>query len=150
MHREINPPEEIVRRLFFVLYLVLVVIFLITVLLGMVQHRFDYLRLAMLAGVTALFLHLYGKRRLDFGRLGATFPDGGNAGSSDHDLCREAESLLLQASRVDGDWQQRQEVRRQLLSLLDRHPELWQQFQREIGAVFPALAEWAGKGDGSD
>ncbi|MDH4321379.1 MAG: hypothetical protein OEV73_07750 [Desulfobulbaceae bacterium] len=62
MHREINPPDEIARRLFFVLYLALVVIFLIMFLIGLVQRRFDYLRFTMLAGTVAFVVYRFGGR----------------------------------------------------------------------------------------
>lgn len=145
MHREINPPDEIVRRLFFVLYLFLLVFLFVSTLLGLVQQRYDYLRLAFPGGVAAVVLHRYGKRYLEFGRLAGSFPHGADEDMPAPELCREVARILSEASRDGVDWQHRQQLRQRLISLLEENPGLWQWFRGEIAAVFPALAGWVGK-----
>ncbi len=146
MYREINPPDEIVKRLLFVLYLALVVVSLVMFLIGLVQRRFDYLRLSMLAGAAAFVMSRFGGRRLDFDRLAASFPHGEEMQRPDGELRLVVESLLAEATDAAGNWQMRQGVRKRLLAMLEKHPELWQEFSSEIDAVFPALGEWVGRG----
>ena len=145
MHREINPPAEILRRLSFVVYLAVIVFFLVTCLLGLVQKRFDYLQFALLGGIAAFLLRFYGKRYLEFDRLAGSFLQGEELNGTDMEVWHEVKRLLAEASTIEDDWQYRQSLRQKLLALLARHPELWQEFHLEIAAVFPALEEWAGK-----
>lgn len=147
MHREINTPDEIIRRLFFVFYLLVVVVFLIATLLGLLQRRYDYLLLAFAGGMVVIVIRRFGKRYLEFERLATSFPCGGEEDAPPPELCREVAQLLAEASSVAEDWQHRQVIRKRLILLLDQNPELWQWFRQEIAAVFPALAHWAGKGN---
>ena len=87
----------------------------------------------------------YGKRFLEFERLAGSFPYGVDEDTPAPELCRKIEHLLAEASRIEEDWQHRQELRKRLLSLLEKNPELWKWFRQDIAAVFPALADWAGK-----
>lgn len=145
MQREINPPEEIIKRLLFVLYLFVSIVFVIAGLLAAVQQRVDYLRIALLAGGIAISLHVTGKRYLDFERLSGSFPYGAEILDHDLELYQEVKKILADAASVDGDWQQRQKLRTRLVSLLEANPQLWQEFEREIYEVFPALQDWIGK-----
>ena len=145
MHREINSPDEIFRRLLFVLYLAVIVVFLVAGLLGVLQQRYDYLELAFLGGSAAVLLRYYGKRHFEFDRLSDSFPYGADEDALDPELSQEVKRLLAEASLVKDDWQHRQKLRQRLTSLLDQNPGLWNEFRQEIGAVFPALADWVGK-----
>ncbi|MFC1512858.1 hypothetical protein ACFL5J_00230 [Thermodesulfobacteriota bacterium] len=149
MHREINPPEEIFRRLLFVLYLAVIVVFLVGVLLSLVQQRFDYLLFILPAGAAAVLLRVHGKKRFHFDRLAASFPHGiAEQDVPGSELCDEVAKLLAAASRIEKDWPQRQQLRNRLLTLLDQHPGLWQKFGKEITAVFPVLGQWTGNNRG--
>jgi len=145
MHHEINPPDEILRRLIFVLYLVMVVIFLVAALLALVQQRYDYLQLSFLGVIVAVGLRHYGVKHLEFNRLAVSFPCGAEQDCSDSVLSREIKSLLAEASQVKDDWPKRQQLRQRLAYLLDKNPDLWLEFRGEIDEVFPALAHWKGK-----
>lgn len=144
MQREINPPDEIIRRLFFVLYLFMMVFLFVVGLLGLVQQRYDYLQLACLGGAAAFALRRYGKRHLDFDRLAESFPHGIEDGP-DRQICRQVSEILAEASRREVDWQQRQQLRQKLIALMEENPETWPWFQRDVAEVFPALSDWLGK-----
>jgi len=146
--REINSPDEIVRRLLYVVYLGLVVVALVAGVLGVAQHRLDYLGLMLLAGVTALVFRAYGRRRFDFVRLANSFPYGSR---DEFDLPAEllaaVEELLAAGAGCGNDWIRRQELRGQLRTLLRDEPGLWRLYGREIETVFPALAALVGDPD---
>ncbi|MDH3393950.1 MAG: hypothetical protein OEL66_08080, partial [Desulfobulbaceae bacterium] len=128
MQREINPPDEIVRRLCFVLYIFALVFLFVSSLLGLVQQRYDYLRMAFLGGAVAVVLRSYGKRHLEFDRLAGSFPYGVEEDALHPELCQEVTDILADASRSGVDWPQRQELRQRLLAILEQNPELWQWF----------------------
>ncbi|MDH4321378.1 MAG: hypothetical protein OEV73_07745 [Desulfobulbaceae bacterium] len=83
---------------------------------------------------------------MDFDRLAASFSYGEDMQKPGDELRLAVANLLAEASGADGNWQIRQGVRKRLLSILESHPELWQEFSREIDGVFPAVGEWGGRG----
>jgi len=149
MYREINSIDEIGRRLLYIVYLGLMVAIPILGILGLAQHRVDYLGLMAVLVVASVLFRSYGKRRLDFERLGRSFPYGATEDDPEEDLRGEVERLLEESAGIDDDWPRRQELRNRLLALLEEDPRLWPVFRERIKGVFPALASWAGGGGAS-
>lgn len=140
MDRELNPPDEIFRRLLYILYLGLVTAALLLGVLALARTRYDYLFVAGLLGLAGFLLRRFGRRRLEFARLAASFPYDGQAGGLSGRQRREVERLLQESVRQGIGWVERQELRQRLTALLEEEPRLWQAYHREILDIFPALA----------
>jgi hypothetical protein len=106
MAREINPPDEILRRVIFVVYLLCWTGMAITATIGLLQHRFGLLSAAVLLLGASLFLKVYGERHFEFHRLAKSFPTGNRIDEIPWELRKEVESLFKRFSS-SADWQER-------------------------------------------
>ncbi len=144
MYREINSADEILRRLLYIVYLGAVAAMFVLGVMGLVQQRLDCLAGMAAFALLGVVLKVYGRKRLEFERLARSFPYGAVEEDPDEGLRRQVAELLADFGRAKGDWRHRQQLRLQLLTLLEEDPRLWQAFRREIDEAFPALAAWAG------
>ena len=76
MGREINPPDEIIRRIIFIIYLAGWLSAVTLSVMGIAQNRLSLVALGLLIGVLNIFLRRFGKRSLEFDRLIRSFPFG--------------------------------------------------------------------------
>lgn len=138
MHREINPPEEILRRLTYLIYLALLVGTVVVAILALVQSRNDYLLISAVLCLLSLQLKRYGRRRLNFDRLARTFPTGTHEDDISPALRQEIEGMIREWT--DLDWVQRQEIRTRLAALIEKDVRLFEIFREEIFSIHPNLA----------
>ena len=93
MAREINTPDEILRRVIFVVYLLCWTGMVITATIGLLQHRLGLLSAAVLLLGVSLFLKIYGERYFEFHRLVKSFPAGKRIDEIPMELRKELEDL---------------------------------------------------------
>ncbi|MFH1217880.1 MAG: hypothetical protein V1706_15410 [Pseudomonadota bacterium] len=140
MHRELNEPEEIVRRLLFVVYLTCWCVAITSGVISLVQGRHDLLFLSAFSGGCAFFLRQHGEKSLQFKRLARSFPFDDPVIQVPAGLRDRAEKIFQHFHQA-GDWQKRQELRCELAALIAENPALMQIYPREIQAVDPNLTD---------
>lgn len=140
MHREINPPDEILRRLIYLVYLALLVSTAVLGVLAFVQSRTDYLALCLILCFASMQFKQYGKRHLDFERLFKSFPYGERGNYISPALREEIERIIMEFETADLDWVQRQELRQRLTELIEEDVRIFELFSEEIASIHPALA----------
>ena len=138
MAREINTPDEILRRLVFVVYLLCWTGMVITATIGLLQHRLGLLSAAVLLLGVSLFLKIYGERYFEFHRLVKSFPTGNRIDEISPQLRKEVESLCKRFNS-SADWQERQEIRLQLAALVKKEALLLEVYEDKISAVHAGL-----------
>ncbi|MBE9520526.1 MAG: hypothetical protein IME97_05295 [Proteobacteria bacterium] len=138
MAREINPPDEILRRVIFVVYLLCWTGMVITATIGLLQHRLGLLIAAVLLLGASLFLKVYGERYFEFHRLAKSFPTGTGIDEIPQELRKEVESLFKRFSS-STDWQERQEIRLKLAALVEKEALLLEVYEDKISVVHASL-----------
>jgi hypothetical protein len=138
MARELNPPEEIIRRLIFVIYISSWVGFIITGTVGLLQSRTGLLVTAILLLGASILLKSFGERHLEFRRLAKSFPDGSRKDEIPIEIRREVENLFRRFSETT-DWQERQEIRLQLSNLVKKESLLLEVYEENIDTVHSSL-----------
>jgi len=138
MAREINPPDEILRRVIFVVYLLCWTGMVITATIGFLQHRSGLLSAAVLLLGVSLLLKVYGERYFEFHRLAKSFPTGNRIDEISPQLRKEVESLFKRFNS-SADWQERQEIRLQLAALVKKEALLLEVYEDKISAVHAGL-----------
>jgi len=138
MGREINPPDEILRRVIFVVYLLCWIGMVITATIGLLQHRLGLLSAAVLLLGASLFLKVYGERYIEFHRLAKSFSTGNRIGEIPRELRKEVESLFKRFNS-STDWQERQEIRLKLAALVEKEALLLEVYEDKISVVHASL-----------
>ena len=138
MAREINTPDEILRRLIFVVYLLCWTGMVITATIGLLQHRFVLLSAAVLLLGVSLFLKIYGERYFEFHRLVKSFPTGNRIDEIPMELRKELEDLFKRFNNT-SDWQERKEIRLQLAALVEKETLLLEVYEDKISAIHAGL-----------
>ncbi len=137
MHRELNQPVEIIRRLLFIAYLIGWVTTILLAAIGLVQGRFPLLALSAVLLSCCLIFKQHGERSLHFKRLARSFPFGDPEDELSTDLRQRLENLFAEFHATTNDWQKRQQLRHELAILLKENPEIAKIFPREIAAIHP-------------
>ncbi len=140
MHRETNPPEEMFRRLFYVIYLALLAGTALSGTIALAQSRPGYLVVALFLGFLSLRCKHYGKRYLDFDRLFRSFPYGEPADDISPAFRMEIEEIIRESHMQDIGWIVRQELRQRLAELVEKDARLFEIYREEIAAIHPTLA----------
>jgi hypothetical protein len=138
MAREINSPDEIFRRIVFIVYICGWTGMIITVTIGLLQHKAGLLAVAFLLLGASLVLKFYGEQHLDFQRLVKSFPTGSRIDEIPMELRRQVEGLF-ERFNATTDWQVRQEIRLQLATLVKKEALLLEVYEDKIGAVHAGL-----------
>ena len=138
MHREINPPKEIARRLLFVLCLLSSLSSVVYLLIALAGQQGGKIVLGLMAiGASALF-YLSGRRYLDFDRLASSFPAAADQQGDIPDAVRTAaEEILHNIADPDTDWMTRHELRKKLAAIIQQEPRLLDLYGREISRAYP-------------
>ena len=138
MAREMNTPDEILRRVIFVVYLLCWTGMLITATIGLLQHRLGLLSAAVLLLGVSLFLKVYGQRYFQFHRLAKSFPTGNRIDEIPMELRKEVEDSFKRFNST-SDWQERQEIRLQLAALVEKEALLLEVYEDKISAIHAGL-----------
>lgn len=138
MHRELNEPEEIRRRLLFVIYLACWCVAITSGIISIAQGRPLLLIISLLSGLCVLLLKKQGTRAWQFDRLSRSFPYGDPEDQVSASLRLQAERIFQQFHQ-NADWEKRLELRRELAELVNKYPEILHAYRQEISAVDPKL-----------
>ena len=131
MPRPCSSPQEMLRRLAFLLYIALYVTYLLGCLLALAHLELGQITAAGGAFVALVSVRWFGCRGLDFSRLCASFP----CGSALDLIPPEVWQLLAEFHRPATEWMRRTEIRHRLIELEDRRPEITEAFLDELKAV---------------
>jgi hypothetical protein len=138
MAREINSPDEILRRVFFIVYIFSWTGMVVTGTIGFLQHKTGLLSVAILLLGVSFALKYYGERYLDFKRLVKSFPTGNRIDEIPLELRKELENLFKRFN-CTTDWQERQEIRMQLAALVKKEALLLEVYGDKISAIHAGL-----------
>lgn len=138
MHRQLNEPAEIRRRLLFVFYIGCWIAAILLAVIGIARGHFFFFIDALLLGGICLFCKKQGERFLQFKRLARSFPYG-DAQDDIPDTLRTQVESIFRAFHQNQDWQKRLELRRKLTALVKERPELMEIYPEEISAINPKL-----------
>jgi hypothetical protein len=141
MDRELNPPDEIIRRLIFVIYLAGWLTAVTLLVIGIDRHRFWYVSIGLSIGVLNMFLRRFGKKNLEFNRLAKSFPFGTKEDEVPLQLRAEMQNILQTYQDNNINWRKRQDLREKLTKLVDQEPRILEAYGNQIYAVHPRLKE---------
>jgi len=137
MHREMNSPAEMVRRLLFVLCMISVVSSVIFLLVALAGQQTGKIALAFLSAGASLLFYFAGRRYFDFTRLASSFPYGEREEEIPAELRSAAEEILHEIADPATDWMTRHELRKKLAAIIQQEPRLLDLYGREIGDAHP-------------
>ena len=140
MYREINPPEEIIKRLSFVFYIAMLICAFVLGLIGFAQGKAAYLLLSTVLFIISYPLRKIGKTHLEFARLSRSFPYGSPEDELSADLRQEVEQLISDFEKQGKDWVRRNEIRIHLACLVAKEPLLLKVYKKEILSILPLSA----------
>ncbi len=135
MDREVNPPDEIIRRIFFVLYIFCWVSLIIVGTIGLLEGQENYLIIAAILFIISLKMKHFCESRLHFGRLAKSFPAGSRIDEIPKELQIELEDLFSQYEKTQSNWIKRQEIRVRLAAIISEDPSLMDVYGDRIRAV---------------
>ncbi len=138
MKREFNSPEEMFKRLMYVLYVGCVFFGFLSGVMGILGGRPDALMVTGILVPLAVILKSVGVKRLEFRRLAESFPMGGAEDALDTGV-RQRFQHLIGAFTASDNWITRQEIRREMGHLARKHPLLLSVYEQEIEKVHPTL-----------
>ena len=141
MHRELNPPDEIFRRVIFVMYLGGWLGSGTLLILGIVRSQLGYLAVGLLIAGANMYLRRYGKTHLEFDRLSKSFPLGTKEDEIPAQLRAELQNILHKYQDNNTNWVVRQELRDQLADLINREPLILEAYSSQIHAIHPRLKQ---------
>lgn len=141
MNREINPPDEIIRRIIFIIYLAGWLSAITLSVMGIAQNRFWHVALGLLIGGFNIFLRRFGKRSLEFDRLVKSFPFGSKEDEIPAQLRAEIQNIFQEYQNVGANWTKRQELREKLTELVKQEPLILEAYGNQIYVVHPRLKE---------
>jgi len=136
--REFNSPEEMFKRLIYVLYVGCVFFGFLSGVMGILGGRADALMVTGILVPLAVILKSEGVKRLEFRRLAESFPMGGAEDALDTGV-RQRFQHLIRAFTASDNWMTRQEIRQEMSYLVRTHPLLLSVFEQEIEKVHPTL-----------
>jgi hypothetical protein len=136
--REFNSPDEMFKRLIYVLYVGCVFFGFLSGVMGILGGRVDALMVTGILVPLAVILKSEGVKRLEFRRLAESFPMGCAEDALDNRV-RQRFQLLIGAFTATDNWMTRQEIRREMGHLTRKHPLLLSVFEQEIEKVHPTL-----------
>ena len=139
MERELNPPEEMLRRIAYILYIGCWTVTLVFGGLAILNLHFPKILIAIVAAAVCMKMKRAGDQHLDFRRLAGSFPTVDPADILSAPLRNEVESLLHKLSADDIAWQDRHEIRQRLKTLIEKDPRILSIFRTEFSAVCPAM-----------
>jgi len=137
MSREINPPQEILRRVLFVLCVTGLLCSSIYLLITIAGNRWPQIINALLAVTTSVFFFLAGNRFFNFAALARSFPTGEQEQDIPDALKTETVNLLQDIANPHIDWMTRHELRKKLGGIIRLEPRLLDLYGKEIRNAHP-------------
>jgi hypothetical protein len=138
MRHELNTPEEMLKRLVYVVYVGVLFFGFLYGIMGIFAMQLDAVITAAGLVLSAYLLRRFGVRHCDFPRLKESFPMGAPQDRISRATRNRLESLI-EAFHKEQTWVRRQEIRDTLTRLVREEPLLLETFKKEIVAVHPAL-----------
>ena len=141
MERELNPPEEMLRRIAYILYIGCWTVTVVFGGLAILHLHFQKILIAIAAAAFCMKMKHAGEQHLDFRRLARSFPTGDPADKLSNSLRKEVEGLLRKLAADDIAWQERHEIRQRLKTLTEKDPRILSIFRTEFLALCPAMLQ---------
>ncbi len=138
MNRQINSPKEMARRLAFLIYAGLVIVFSVEMVVSIAQPNLKNLSVAIIAFFALAAVRRFGYCRLDFKRLAESFPDGCARDLVPEAVRAEVESLVEEFLVPGTDWVRRTEIRHRLVELEETQPEIIDAYSSDLQQVLAA------------
>ena len=142
MKREFNTPDEMVKRLIYVVYLACLFFGFGFAIMGTFGGQPHGAMLAAILIPLAIAFKYYGVRRFDFNRLGESFPLGSPADTISGEQRRRLEAMVS-TFRDCASWSERQAIRLDIEEMVRIQPVLYSVFKQEIDEIHPALFKGA-------
>ncbi|MBN2527048.1 MAG: hypothetical protein JXR76_11695 [Deltaproteobacteria bacterium] len=138
MKREFNTPDEMLKRLIYVVYLACLFFGFGFAIMGILGGQLFAALLSVVFLPAAVALKIYGGRHLEFKRLAESFPLG-SLGDSISKETRSRFETLVTAFHTADDWTERQAIRLEMTEMVQVQPLLRHVFDREIAEIHPRL-----------
>jgi hypothetical protein len=135
MASECNSSMEMLKRVVFLAYIALYVIYLLGCVVALARPGLGPVMVAGGSFALALALRRAGYRWLDFDRLCQSFPSGCARDRVPAAVCREVEALVAEFHDPQTDWVRRTGIRHRLIELEQAQPEIIEAYQGELQAV---------------
>lgn len=138
MYRQLNSPSEIGRRLAYLLYIFIFMIYLFSCVIALAKHRPGDISVAVLAFAGLCAIRYSGYRWFDFQRLTQSFPVGCAKDCVPIKIRTEVESLVFEFHAPEAEWARRAAIRKHLLELEEQVPEIYEAYEAELREVLAA------------
>ena len=138
MHRQLNSPLEMGRRLAFLVYVIVFFAYIFSCVIALARRGIAEFAMAGTAFVLLLAFRYGGYRWLDFERLCQSFPVGCSKDCIPEEIRLEVESLIYTFHADGTDWTRRLAIRRRLVQLEEAEPEVAKAYEEELKDVLAA------------
>ena len=138
MHREFNSPVEILRRLAYVVYVLVFLAYLISCVVALARPGKAEIIVACCAFCALAAVRWIGHRWLDFGRMTESFPCGCPLDRVPEAVRDEVETLVEEFSADNTEWTRRVEIRHRLIELEEQVPEIIHAYESDLKRVLAA------------
>lgn len=135
---ELNPPMEMVRRLAFLVYVLVFTTYLFSCVIALVRPGGSETVVALTSFSALAVIRYAGYRWLDFKRLSDSFPGGCAMDRIPQKVRTEVESLVHEFHANGTDWTRRVAIRHRLVELEELEPELQTAYEEELREVLAA------------
>lgn len=138
MYCQLNSPKEMMRRVLYLLYMISIMVFVVELVISFARPGWRDVVIAALAFIIISGIREVGYRWLDFGRLSKSFPEGCALDVIPEPVRVEVELLVWEFHSVRTDWVRRLEIRRRLVELEERQPEIIEAYAEDLHEVLAA------------
>lgn len=138
MRSQLNSPLEMVRRCAYLIYVAVFLTYLFSCVVALSRHGRGDIVTACAAFLLLVSVRYAGYRWLEFERLGKSFPAGCARDCVPPKIRTEVESLIYEFHAPGTEWPRRAAIRRYLMELEGRTPEIIEAYEEELKNVLAA------------
>ena len=138
MYRQLNSPAEMLRRIVFLVYVLVLMTCLFSCVIALARRGMQETIVACSSMLMLVIIRYAGYRWLDFKRLAASFPGGCALDCIPAEIRSEVESLVYEFHASGTGWVRRGAIRRRLVQLEEEEPEIITAYEEELKEVLAA------------
>lgn len=145
MDHNMTSPTQLAKRLFYLVYLILLIISMALITLAILLPQPLYFPLAGLAALSCLTIRSIGIKHCDFLRLSGCFPHSPPKAPLPDRVRQELEQAVALSQQKNLSWQQRLNLRKKVTTLLELRPEFFDLYEEQIRLIHPVLTGRMGR-----
>lgn len=140
MNHESDQFNEIAKKSLFGIYITLTAVSILMATVYLCTSLIHHMMIAIFLALCGTVINIIGRRHYDFERFLKALQLGPVDDVSIPDIRLQIENIISQSNEPDIDWVKRDNLRKQLESLMKNRSHLFRLYKKEIKALHPVLA----------